>query len=565
MTNQLTQDLKQKILNQCTDIAANRQITAACLYGPWVCGYADNKTEVNVLLVLDRYPFRVNTYFETVDGFDVSVLTVNRADFEHDVNKAWLGEFFSEKLTMPYEPLLGAEYLWFKELKIKKRNIHEILENLIMEFPESSRELLIRDDYFMYEVIQRRVKLFPPIVYSYLNMLTGDKKTENIPKIMAGYQEALKLLVEDNTLTQTDGYTKITKTYITKTKKRRLRIPPFIKTIQRMALTPLLSVVSDSSNIFFQDQRLFAKNNQKRSVEGLVFLLENPRKHVFLPTPLGPVSLADRSNIVDIARKLIPDHQTSKVKISSIGGVFNDVYRLTLTNDDGTEQDYVLKQFKDWSNLKWLPLTLWSFGTTTFSVLGQSRLEKEYAINTYLHKKGFTVPEIFHISSKNRIIIEEYIEGHQLVPIIKRILYSSHTQKDLTTVNEVAKKIAQAHSLGVCLGDCKPENFIVTKNQIFIVDLEQATHNGNQTWDIAEFLYFSGHYSPPIGSANQAILVAKSFIEGYLDAGGKKETVRKAGSPRYTKVFSIFTPPQVLLAISGICLNMGKELESNQT
>ncbi len=350
-----------------------------------------------------------------------------------------------------------------------------------------------------------------------------------------------------------------------KNKKVNLRIPSFIKTIQRMALTPLLGVVSDSSNIFFHDQRLFAKNNHKQTVQGLVFLLENPRKHVFLPTPLGPVSLADRSNIADVARKLIPDHQKSKVKLRNIGGVLNDVYRLTLTNDDGTEQDFVVKQFKDWSNLKWLPLTLWSFGTTTFSVMGQSRLEKEYAINTYLHKKGFTVPEIFHISPKNRIIIEEYIDGHQLVTTIKRVLNSVHTQKDLNIIEDVAKKIAQAHSINVCFGDCKPENFIVTKNQIYMVDLEQATRNGNQTWDVAEFLYYSGHYSPPIGSANPATLVAKTFIKGYLEAGGKKETIRKASSPRYTKVFSVFTPPQVLLAISWVCQNMGKEPEPNCT
>jgi tRNA A-37 threonylcarbamoyl transferase component Bud32 len=124
-------------------------------------------------------------------------------------------------------------------------------------------------------------------------------------------------------------------------------------------------------------------------------------------------------------------------------------------------------------------------------------------------------------------------------------------------VKKVGQKIAEAHSLGVSLGDCKPENFLVTKDGVVLLDLEQATRDGNQAWDIAEFLYYAGHYSPPISSANAAGVIAESFIEGYLEAGGKKENVKQAASARYTKVFSVFTPPQVIFAISSICQKMG--------
>ena len=95
------------------------------------------------------------------------------------------------------------------------------------------------------------------------------------------------------------------------------------------------------------------------------------------------------------------------------------------------------------------------------------------------------------------------------------------------------------------------------------MDLEQATRDGNLAWDVAEFLYYSGHYSPPISSTAAASVIARNFIEGYLEAGGKKQDVKKAASARYTKVFSVFTPPQVLLAISGICQKMGKEPAKN--
>jgi tRNA A-37 threonylcarbamoyl transferase component Bud32 len=276
------------------------------------------------------------------------------------------------------------------------------------------------------------------------------------------------------------------------------------------------------------------------------------------PTPLGPISLSDKSDIEDVARKIIPDGEFSKMKVKSIGGVLNDVYILTITKD-GEEQKFVVKQFLDWSNLKWLSLTMWSFGTTSFSVLGRSRLEKEYAINTFLHSKGFPVPKIFFISHQNRLIFEEFIEGEELVEPIKRIIAANKTTRDVALVKEAGRKIAAAHSLGVSLGDCKPENFIVTKDSLVLLDLEQATRDGNHAWDIAEFLYYSGHYSPPMSSTNAASIIARSFLEGYLEAGGKKETVKNASSARYTKVFSVFTPPHVLLAISGICQKMGNE------
>ena len=557
MTTQLNESLKEKMLDLCRGIAGSRRITAVCLYGPWVYGYADAKTDVNVLLILDQFTFRLNTYFETVDGFNVSILTVSRSDFERDVNKSWLGEFFAEKVTVPYEPLINGDYLRLNEVKIKKRTTLELLENLISEFPESSHEFLIKHEYFMYELMMRKAKVFLPITYSFLNMLQANLRRKNVDTIMEGYLKALKELENENTIFHSDGYIKIARNHIDAVKKRKLKLPLFLKSIQRFALPPLLSVFSESASSYIQDQRLFTKTNKKVRADGLVSRLEDPKKYVLLPTPLGTVSLSDKSEIEDVARKIIPYGEFSKMKVKRIGGVFNDVSVLSVTKD-GDEQKFVVKQFLDWSNLKWISLAIWSFGTTSFAVLGQSRLEKEYAINTFLHSKGFPVPKIFYVSHQKRLIFEEFIEGKELVETIKRILVLGETAEDVALVREAGRKIAEAHSLGVSLGDCKPENFIVTKDDVFLLDLEQANRDGNHAWDIAEFLYYSGHYSPPMSSTNAAVIIARNFVEGYLEAGGKKETVKKAGSARYTKVFSVFTPPHVLLAISNICQKMGK-------
>jgi len=297
--------------------------------------------------------------------------------------------------------------------------------------------------------------------------------------------------------------------------------------------------------------------------EDLTSQLDDPKNYLLMPTPLGPVPLSDRTSIEEFVRKTIPDARVSHVKTTQIGGVFNSVYLLTLQKDH-EQQRVVVKKFKDWVGFKWFPLALWAVGTKSFAVLGRSRLEREYALNQFLQSQGASVPKILHISLQQSLVFKEFVEGENLVDIIKRVMANEkEAEKELALIQDVGRKMAEAHGFGVALGDCKPENVIVTKEgKLYFVDLEQASRDGNQTWDIAEFLYYSGHYVPPLASADSAEFIAKTFIEGYLEAGGSRETVRKAASPRYTKVFTIFTQPHVILTISNLCRRAGEQENS---
>jgi len=555
----LNKDLKENMFGLCKSIAGSRQIVSACFYGPRVCGYADEKSDVNVLLILDGFPLLLNTYVKSIDEVNALILAVDRRAFERDVEQGWLGEFVAEKVTVPYEPLINWEYLQLQEVKMKRRIALELLENLVLEFPELSSEFLIKAEYFMYEVMTERARLFPLITYSFLNMLRKDLERKNIESIMKGYMKALNELAKETQIAFSNGHIKITRGYIDMVRRRKPRLPLLLRSVQRATLLHILTVLSKTINCLMQDQRIFMKANREAKAEGLVFRLEDPKKYLLMPTPLGPVALSDKPTIEDFVRKTIPDGKALDMKIEQMGGVLNDVYLLTLRRGD-QEQRFVVKKFRDWSSFKWFPIALWSLGTKTFAVFGRSRLEREYAINQFLHSQGFPVPKILYTSPQNRLIFEEFIEGEEMGETIKRIISSKEKAvKEAAIVKEVGRKIAEAHKLGVSLGDSKPENFIVTKDdKTFFVDLEQATRNGNQTWDIAEFLYYSGHYISPISPAKPASIIAKNFIEGYLEAGGRKETVKKAASTRYVKVFSIFTPPHAIIAISDLCQKMGK-------
>ncbi|MBT8172394.1 hypothetical protein KJN74_05945 [Candidatus Bathyarchaeota archaeon] len=244
MTIQLNDNQKKSLLSVCDNIAGSRKITAICIYGPWICGYADDKTYLNVLMILDRFNRRLNTYSESINGLNVSVLVINRLDFERDVKRGWFGEFFTDMITIPFEPLKNREYLLQNELDIKKRIILEFIENIISEFPESSYEFLFKKEYFMYEGIMRKSKLFPPITYNFLNMILEPLREKNVRKIMTGYLKALNELENENVIFSSDQYIKIVPSHINDVKKKKLRLRSFLKIFNIMTVAPLLNVFS---------------------------------------------------------------------------------------------------------------------------------------------------------------------------------------------------------------------------------------------------------------------------------------------------------------------------------
>jgi tRNA A-37 threonylcarbamoyl transferase component Bud32 len=377
-------------------------------------------------------------------------------------------------------------------------------------------------------------------------------KKQNTEQMMKAYSEAICQLAREGWITINQSCIAISTALLEKVNKRRIRLRALFRTAQRGLLTYVLRVFPGVVQHIFEDQELYLRTHKQASEEELTFQLDASQKYLLILTPSGPVPLSDTTRIEDFICKLSPNSKIDKIE--RLGGVLNTVYLVSYAKN-GEKYCVVVKKFEDWFAFKWFPLAFWTLGTHSFAVLGQTRLGREYAINQFLSKSGFKAPRILHISPQQRLIFKEYVEGTNMTEIIKRVIASREkATAELALIQKVGEKIAKAHKLGVTLGDCKPENIIITKDrEPTFLDFEQATRNGNKPWDVAEFLYYSGHYISPIANSDAAELIAKAFIQGYLAGGGKKETVKKAWSAQYTKVFSIFTPPQVIFAISNIC------------
>ena len=233
-----------------------------------------------------------------------------------------------------------------------------------------------------------------------------------------------------------------------------------------------------------------------------------------------------------------------RVSIRRIGSFVNDVFLVRMNGER-----FVAKRYTNWVSLKWFTLNLYGLGSIRFSMSGRKRMEAEYYYNDYLGRRGVDVPQVIAADSKARIILFSYVSGDQLSTLLGRpVREGSAGARETSAAYQVGKTVGAAHQLEVALGDTKPENFIVDRaGTVTLVDLEQAKFKGDYSWDVAEFLYYSGHYW--LSHDKSLGEYVESFIQGYLEVGNAR-VLKSASSARYLRVFSLWTPPNTLYGIN---------------
>lgn len=244
---------------------------------------------------------------------------------------------------------------------------------------------------------------------------------------------------------------------------------------------------------------------------------------------------------MDLVLKLVRAcRPTGRISIRRIGSFVNDVFLVRVDNEK-----FVAKRYTNWVSLKWVTLNLFGLGSVHFSISGKRRMEAEYAFNDLLARRGIPVPAIVGADQNLRTILFTFVSGDQLSSLIPRMTQSAQIgQREREAALQAGRLMAGAHQLEAALGDTKPENFLVEKNgDVTLVDLEQARHRGNYAWDVAEFLFYSGHYWLTFNKSLEGYV--DSFIKGYKEKGSTN-VVKAAASPKYVRVFSVWTPPNIL-------------------
>ncbi len=164
--------LIREVMSFCSHAAKPCQIVAALIRSDYASIYPTARTVMQVLAVIRDFQPRLMNYVKVIGGVNVSVLGVDQWVFERDIDRGFLGEALAGALVFPYSTLMNEGYFRLEEKKLKKRLITELLESLILDFPELSYDLRIKPEYFMYETMLTRGRLFPPTLYALADLMT---------------------------------------------------------------------------------------------------------------------------------------------------------------------------------------------------------------------------------------------------------------------------------------------------------------------------------------------------------------------------------------------------------
>jgi len=182
-------------------------------------------------------------------------------------------------------------------------------------------------------------------------------------------------------------------------------------------------------------------------------------------------------NLVDL--KVVDEFRPlskSDLNVKKIKGGFNNCLAKITINDK-----YILL-FKKYTGFGTF-LTRWGNSFSPFRSFRKIPARERINIETYysklLRENGIKTPRILRHNKGNNLLIMDFIEGK----LTDRI-----TVKD-DLLYKIGRIVAKIHSLGAYINDNTAANYILKDEDVYIIDLEGFSKNGDRKWDLALFIF----------------------------------------------------------------------------
>ena len=521
----LTESERDTVSRIASSIVEPSKITALAAYGSKVAGYARADSDYDLIIVSKR--FRSGVRYKYVDSpVEASALVVDEHMLGQDATTSFLGEFVVGRLLNVYEPIVNDELFRYVELEYKKRVLTEALIELASDYGEFATHLLVPYEYFLFDKLHKRAAIYPPALYSYAHTYTCAKGEENKAITVEGFAKAAEALQPRGFLTATPEGVRIA--------PEKLKADTFSRFESMFSLTArgvtqyaIHGYAGRVGPSVFSREAL-SKLRRMRESPPPFAPLEEPRS--LLRLQQGTV-IPDSSLLVEELAKIL-GFQAYSTKERDIGEPYSTTRVLTFT-DDTHEKSVVVKNYTDVRALKWALLGIWASTAKKFSASANSRLEREYGMTLRLQSMGILVPRVLAVAPGERIMVKEFIRGPTLASVINSCLKGA--PEGLESVSAYGDVIAKSHASGIALGDSKPSNVVVSSDGLYLTDLEQAYPGGDQSWDIAEFLYYTAKLSVREDAMKR---VAEAFLESYSKSADRSKIARARGQ----KYFGPFRP-----------------------
>ena len=525
----LTAEERRTLTGVAGSLVEPSKIAALAAYGSKVAGYSRPDSDYDLIVVSKRFREGIRYRYLTVP-VAVSALVVDQEMLDQDARSSFLGEFVVGRLLNVYEPIANAELFRAVEHEYKMRVIVEALLELSSDYGEFGRHLLVPYDYFLFDKLHRRAAIYPPALYSYVHTYTCELGDENRRISTSGFEAAAKAL-EPRGFLRTSG--------------PGVRMVP--EKLKGDAFTRVQSLFSVTARGVTQ----YAVHGYAGRVGPSVFsreALSKLRRMRESPPPFQPLEQPrsllrlEEGSVVPDASLLVKElarllgFESYSTKERDIGEPYSTTRVLTF-KDAAREKAVVVKNYTDVRSLKWALLGIWASAANRFSTGPVSRLDREYGMTLTLRAKGVLVPYVLAVAPAERILVKDFVEGPTLSSMINAFLKGG--ARGTEEVAAYGKLMAEVHRWGIALGDAKPSNVILSREGLYLTDLEQAVAGGDRAWDIAEFLYYTAKLSNKEDAMKK---VAVSFLEAYARYGDGLG-IAKAKGQKYFGPFRPFLTP----------------------
>jgi tRNA A-37 threonylcarbamoyl transferase component Bud32/predicted nucleotidyltransferase len=537
----VSQQELQIIKKSISKVAKGRTVIAACLYGSKVAGYARPDSDIDLLVVLERYPYAIKYVYLSESGMEISALVVNRGSLESDAQSGSLGEFVAGRLLHVYESIINAEFLYGVERIYKRRIILEEMQNIIDSTSVLGTEILFPLEYVAFSKIKRRTALYPSAAYSYYKTYTGNK--HNLEFALDGYRRALEEIVaEDGELfSRHDNLLQISDRGVSVEKGRI-----------RLRLTKRLQEFSSYFVQTYAGRRIMhlavmeAQSKISRHVRQEIVLpsFMSCPKGTYWQIPEGKLIIDSKDWADELARSSGLDNYSISIK-RRIGNINSRTVLYVLRHDSGMYK-IAVKELAKSKSIKWAALSLWTMPVKRFRVDALFRLASEYKAIRYTRSLGVNTPAIEAVVLDKKLLVTRFVEGNSLADVIKECM-KNNVCTNFGWLREAGAQMAKIHNAGASLGNIKPKNVIVSNRGLYFTDLEQfALRSGDPAWDLAQFVSWGLKASR---NSVMASKIVREFLDGYLALGGRSNIAKLARSRRYIESFYPVLAPSVVRAI----------------
>src|ERR687893_1085217 len=528
-----------KVIQKCIrKVAKGRTMVASCIYGSRVAGYNRPDSDIDLLIVLENYPYVVKYAYYRESNTKVSALAVDRNALLRDAQSAFLGEFVVGRLLHIYEPIANAEFLAMIEHTYKRRVILEEVRDILESTGVLGTEILFPLDFVAFSKIKRRMSLYTSAAYSYYKTYTTSKR--NLEFALDGYHRAVEdIIAEEGEIfaARQDGLLQIS--------DKRIFVE---KGKTRLKLTKRLREFSSYLVHTYAGRKIMhlAVKEAESKIRRRVRLMMKPPDFMLYPRkeywrlPEGILIVDGRDWLDDLARHLGSHSILKKRRL----GNKNSRTTLYVLKHNSDEYKIAVKEVAKSKALKWAMVGLWSAQVKRFRMDPLLRIGSEYKAIRHMRSLGLHTAAIEAVVLDRKLVVTRFLDGITLADVIRDCIGG---RSGVSLISKAGAEIAKVHSAGATLGNIKPKNIIVSEKDLYFTDVEQFILNaGDPAWDVAQFISWG---LKTTRNSNMAAIITKEFVEGYMRFGDPSNISRLAKSKRYIESFYPVLAPSIVHTI----------------